>query len=99
SMRKLLVGISALLVGMTMMSHAQAPQSIPLSGGEIPDMWVVELSGETTIEGTSLASLEREEANFHAAAMAAGARYTEQQHFRELWNGVTVRASVRAARK
>jgi hypothetical protein len=98
-MRKLLVGMGAFVVSMTMMSHAQSPQSIPLSGHEAPDMWFVELSSEPTIEGTSLGTLEREEANFHAAAAAAGARYSEKQHFRDLWNGLTVRAAARDAAK
>jgi minor extracellular serine protease Vpr len=97
-MRKLLVGISALLVGMTMMSHAQAPQSVSLDSGST-DLWFVELSSEPTIDGTSLATLEREEANFHAAATGAGARYAEKQHFRDLWNGMTVRASAGDAAK
>ncbi|HEV8345027.1 MAG TPA: S8 family serine peptidase [Vicinamibacterales bacterium] len=93
-MRKLFVGIGTVIVSMAMMSHAQSPQSIPLSGTETTDLWFVELSGEPTIEGTSLASLEREESAFHAAATAAGARYTEKQHFRDLWNGLTVRAAA-----
>jgi subtilisin family serine protease len=98
-MRKLLVGICALVVSLTMMSHAQAPQVVSVSDNESTDLWFVELSGEPTIEGTSLATLEREEANFHAAARGAGVSYAERQHFRDLWNGITVRASARDAGK
>ena len=83
-MRKLLVGIGALVVSMTMMSHAQVPQAVSVSDNESTGLWFVELSSEPTIEGTSLATLEREEANFHAAASGAGASYAERRHFRDL---------------
>ena len=92
-MRKLLVGIIASIVTLTVISHAQSPQSLPVADNEASKLWFVELSSPPGIEGTTISALEREEANFHAAATRAGIRYTESRHFRDLFNGMTVRAS------
>jgi minor extracellular serine protease Vpr len=92
-MRKLVVGISASIVTLTVISHAQSPQSLPVADNEASKLWFVELSSPPGIEGTTISTLEREEANFHAAATRAGIRYTESRHFRDLFNGLTVRAS------
>ena len=70
-MRKLLVGICATVVFMTMLSRAQGPEVVPLSAVTSTDVWFIELSGAPTIDGTDLAQLEREESAFHAAALAA----------------------------
>src|SRR5580765_371261 len=94
-MRQFVSASVAVFLGATMMSHAQSTQSFPISDNETPELWFVELSSPPTSDGTVVASLEREEGNFHAAATAAGIRYTESQHFRELWNGLTVRAAAR----
>jgi subtilisin family serine protease len=85
------VGVSVLLS--TMLSYAQTGQSVSTLDNESTGSWFVELSSEPTVEGTPLATLDREEAAFHAAATSAGIRYTTGRHFRKLWNGVTVRAS------
>ena len=98
-MRKLLVGIGAVIAIVTITSQAQEPGSAPLNETDASDLWFVELSNQPTIEGTGLAALEREEADFHSTARAAGAVYSEKQHFRELWNGLTVRASARDVAK
>ena len=92
-MRKLLGGIGAAIVTVTVISHAQSSQSFPVAGNETSQLWFVELSSPPSIEGTTISTLEREEANFHAAATRAGIRYTESRHFRDLFNGLTVRAS------
>jgi subtilisin family serine protease len=81
------------------MPYAQAPQSVALADSESSSLWFVELSSPPTTEGTPLAALEREESDFHAAATGAGVRYAERQHFRDLWNGLTVRATGREAGK
>jgi minor extracellular serine protease Vpr len=98
-MRKF-AGVVALLIGSTtMMSHAQSTQSIAITDNERSDSWLVELSSTPSSEGTDTSTLEREEASFHAAAAGAGIRYTESQHFRELFNGMSIRASARDAAK
>ena len=66
---------------------------------EANELWFVELSSPPTADGTAIAALEREEASFHAAAASAGIRYAEGRHFRSLWNGLTVRASVATSRR
>jgi len=98
-MRQFVSAVVAVFLSATMMSHAQSTQSLPLSDNETPDLWFVELSSAPASDGTAVASLEREEGNFHAAATAAGIRYTESRHFRELWNGLTVRATAREVSK
>ena len=94
-MRRLLVGIGAVIATLTITSQAQVPESAPYNENGASDLWFVELSNQPTIEGTGVAALEREEADFHVAARAAGAVYSEKQHFRELWNGLTIRATAR----
>jgi subtilisin family serine protease len=94
-MRRLLAGIGVAIVGTTMMSHAQSPQIIPLSDNEMADRWFVELSSPPAIEGTSSAVLDREEADFHAAARGGGVRHAESRRFKDLWNGVIVSATGR----
>jgi minor extracellular serine protease Vpr len=92
-MRQFVSAIAAVFVSATMMSHAQSPQPLAASDNETTGLWFVELSSPPSSDGTADATLEREEASFHAAATSAGIRYTESRHFRELWNGLTVRAN------
>ena len=87
-------GIGAVIVTFAVISHAQSPQSLPVADNEASQLWFVELSSPPGIEGTAVTALEREEANFHAAATRAGIRYTESHHFRDLFNGLTVRAAA-----
>jgi len=98
-MRKLIVGIGAILVSTTMMSHAQSPGAVALADNETSQLWFVELSSAPGIEGTAAAVLDREEASFHQAASGAGIRYSENRHYRDLFNGLTVRATSAAVTK
>src|SRR5690242_8999241 len=84
-MRNLLAGIGAVLLGTSFISYAQSPELIPLTDNETPALWFVELASPPVIEGSSGASLELEEAAFHAAAADAGVRYSETRHFRDLF--------------
>jgi minor extracellular serine protease Vpr len=97
-MRKLLAGVSTVVVSLTMMSHAQSPL-IPLSDNETATRWFVELSSPPSSDGTSIAALDREASDFHAAAAAAGVRYSGSRRFSELWNGVTISAAARDVSK
>jgi minor extracellular serine protease Vpr len=98
-MRKLLTSIAGLIVSTSMMSHAQSPQVIPFSDNETAGRWFVELSSPPGIEGTSSARLDREEADFHAAARGGGVRYANSRRFKDLWNGVIVSATARDSAK
>ena len=89
--------VTACLFLATIMSHAQTEQSVPILESESSGAWFVELASSPSADGTAVATLEREEADFHAAAASAGVRYTERRHFRKLWNGLTVNASDRDA--
>lgn len=94
-MRKRLGAVcAAVLVGSAIIS-AQSSQTVPLSDNESSQIWFVELASTPTVEGTATATLEREEAEFHATAAGAGIRYAERRHFRTLWNGLTVSATAR----
>jgi subtilisin family serine protease len=77
-----------------MLSYAQTEQSVPILDNESTGSWFVELASPPTADGTAVATLEREEGEFHAAATSAGVRYSEGRHFRKIWNGLTVRASA-----
>jgi minor extracellular serine protease Vpr len=92
-MPKFSAAIAAVVLCASMMTHAQSAPAISAADSETDTRWLVELSSAPAIEGTTVAALEREETNFHAAARAAGIRYSESRHFRDLFNGLTVRAS------
>jgi minor extracellular serine protease Vpr len=98
-MLKFPAAIVAAVISASMMTHAQSVTSISEADNETIDRWFVELSSAPTIDGTGIAALEREEATFHAAAAAAGIRYRESRHFRDLFNGLTVRATGRDVAK
>jgi minor extracellular serine protease Vpr len=93
-MRTLLGGIGVAIVTASVMSQAQAPQPVLLTENEGTQLWFIELASPPGIDGTALSALEVEEANFHNAAAVAGIQYTESRHFRDLFNGLTVRASA-----
>ena len=93
-MRRFLSGTGVCLLLATVILSAQNEQSVPTLDNEISGTWFVELASPPTVEGTALATLEREEESFHAAAASAGVVYSEGRHFRKLWNGLTVRASA-----
>ena len=93
-MRAFLGGIAASLLLASMIVSGQTGQSVPILDNESSDSWFVELASPPSIEGTAAATLEREEAGFHAAAADAGVRYSRGRSYRDLWNGVTVRATA-----
>jgi len=94
-MSKYAAAIVAAVLSASMMTHAQSAASMSSADNETSDRWLVELSSAPTIDGTGVAALEQEEARFHAAAAAAGIKYRESSHFRDLFNGLTVRATGR----
>jgi minor extracellular serine protease Vpr len=98
-MWKFPAAIAAAVLSASMMTHAQSVSSIPMADNETSDRWFVELSSAPSTDGTAVSTLEREESNFHAVAAAAGIRYKESRHFRDLFNGLTVRATERDAAK
>ncbi len=75
------------------------PQESVQADNESTGRWFVELASAPASDGTPLATLEAEEAQFHAAAAAANVSYQEERHFRRLWNGLTVRAGETDAAK
>ena len=93
-MRTFLGAIGASLLLASMIVYAQTEQSVPTLDNESSDSWFVELASPPSAEGTAAATLEREEASFHAAAAGAGVRYARGRSYRDLWNGVTVRATA-----
>jgi subtilisin family serine protease len=98
-MKRIFVATIVAMLAATVIPFAQSTQTIPVAESESSSLWFVELSNPPTSEGTAVATLEREEMDFHAAAASARVQYTERKHFRELWNGLTVRASDRNADK
>jgi minor extracellular serine protease Vpr len=96
-MRRSLVAVAAAVLAATAIGYAQNTDQISAADNESASLWFVELSTAPTVEGTSTAALDREEADFHSAAGAAGIRYSETRHFRDLFNGLTVRASDKEA--
>jgi minor extracellular serine protease Vpr len=58
---------------------------------ETGDLWFVELFSRPSAEGTPDRQLQREQADFRAAARRAGVTFQERAAFRSLWNGLSVR--------
>src|SRR5262245_9557954 len=96
---KRLIALGLAVLATTAFPYAQSQPAVSASDNEATSMWFVELASAPTSEGTSVAVLEREESAFHAAARGAGVSYAESKHFRDLWNGLTVRATERNAGK
>jgi len=91
--------IAAAVFCATLMTHAQPADPVATADFEASDRWFVELSSAPSSDGTAMAALEGEESSFHASAAAAGIKYKESRHFRDLFNGLTVRATEREAAK
>jgi minor extracellular serine protease Vpr len=91
--------IAAAVFCASLMTHAQQADSVAMADVETSDRWFVELSSAPSSDGTAMAALEGEESSFHASAAAAGIKYKESRHFRDLFNGLTVRATEREAAK
>src|SRR6185436_7277629 len=89
--------IAAAVLSASMMISAQSETPISMADYESSERWFVELSSAPASDGTPVSTLEREESNFHAAATRAGITYRESRHFRDLFNGLTVRAGERDA--
>jgi minor extracellular serine protease Vpr len=98
-MRRSLGVVSTCLLLASMLSYAQTGQSVPALDNETSGSWFVELESPPSVEGTALATLDREVAGFHSAASGAGIRYSRGRQFGKLWNGVTIRASAGEASK
>src|SRR5437870_3988894 len=92
-MRNSLTAIALALIAITAVAYAQTAQSVPVLENERSGLWFVELASPPALDGTPLATLEGEEAAFHASAKTAGVQYGQGRHFRNLWNGLTVRAA------
>ena len=87
-MRKLLVATLAAVFGASAIILGQSQLEI-----EGIELWFVELSSPPTSDGTTHRHSSGRKLSFDAAAGCAGVRYTKGRHFRNLWNGLTVRAS------
>jgi subtilisin family serine protease len=102
-MQRLLSGTVGALIMATAISYGQSPppddQSVAPTLDETPQAWFVELVSPPAVEGTATVALEQEEETFHDAAARAGVVYAESQHFRSLWNGLTIRARSEEAGK
>ena len=57
-------------------------------------LWFVELASGPTADGTSLAQVRSEKAEFRRAAARAGVAFTERYAFDTLWNGLAVRVAL-----
>ena len=99
-MKRIFVATIVAMLAATVIPFAQSTQTIPVAESESSSLWFVELSNPPTSgrHGGGV-TLEREEMDFHAAAASARVQYSNAKHFRELWNGLTVRASGRNADK
>ena len=101
--RVLCVAAAAILLATAFPYGQSAPtgqiDAVPWVENESPAAWFIELTSPPTIEGTSSESLASEEASFHVAATQAGIHYAESRHFRDLWNGLSIRTTASDARK
>lgn len=58
---------------------------------ETPQIYFVELTGKSTVDGGSLRYAKAEKNAFRIAARRAGLVYTERMAFDTLWNGISVK--------
>jgi subtilisin family serine protease len=66
---------------------------------ETSNLWFIEFRSKPAVQGTSLATIAREQSNFRAAVAMAGIPMTERYAFSMLWNGISVEMNaVDAAR-
>lgn len=80
--------------------YAQVPAIQPLTPApsaengqalnETRNLWFIELNSPPAAEGTPVATLKQEKANFRAAARAVGLNYSERYAFDTLWNGLSI---------
>ncbi len=77
----------------------EATDMVAAAANESTALWFVELASPPTSEGSATSALDREEAEFHRSASAAGVGYSRGRRFSTLWNGVTVRASGKEVSK
>jgi subtilisin family serine protease len=78
---------SALILSVSF-APAGAQESVSVSEAENGGLWFVELSGNPTADGNSLANVRAEKAAFKKAA--AGISYTERRSFDVLFNGYSI---------
>jgi minor extracellular serine protease Vpr len=69
------------------LTTANAQESLFMGDAENGNLWFVELSGAPTADGSSLASVNAQQAEFRSAAAAAGISYSERRTFKSLFNG------------
>jgi minor extracellular serine protease Vpr len=100
----------ALVVVASAVTYTQSGQLVPLqdvdttelfsqSANESTGLYFVELVGAPLADGGSSATLDREADAVHRNATAAGVNFTREKHFKTLWNGFTVRASIKTVAK
>jgi minor extracellular serine protease Vpr len=100
--RVVLVALLALAAGRASAQGAVVEllptEPVPVAAGgamvdETPKLWFIELSGAPTSEGGDDTALDAEHEGFRREAAGTGARFTERQSFKSLFNGFSVAAS------
>jgi minor extracellular serine protease Vpr len=86
--------LAALVVGVVAVPSALADNQLgsaePLGSG----LWFVQMNGEPTAAGGSLANAKAEKAAFRAEAKKAGVSFSERFAFDKLWNGLSIKTSA-----
>src|SRR5262245_46485024 len=79
----------------TALHGQQPPQELAANSpdNETPALWFVELNLPPTADGSDLATLRAEKAEFRRAAARAGVQYVERFAYDTLWNGLSVRVA------
>jgi minor extracellular serine protease Vpr len=72
---------------------------LSITGDETPTQWFVQLKSAPTVEGTAISKVRDEQAQFRAAAKAAGVEYSEHYAYNSLFNGLSVQISRRDVSK
>jgi minor extracellular serine protease Vpr len=63
---------------------------LSITGDETPTLWFVQLASAPTSDGTADARVRGEQAEFRAAARAAGVEFSERYAFQSLFNGLSI---------
>lgn len=85
---------TALAASLALAVSAGFAQEVSVADAEAGRLWFVELSSNPVLEGGSLSALQAEQANFRAAARAAGVSFSERMAFATLFNGLSLELSA-----
>ena len=88
--RVLVILAVAALTAVPAALSADGNGSVAASAAENTSLWFVQMPSGPTADGTSLSTVNAEQATFRQQAKSAGLKFQQRYAFSKLWNGVSV---------